>query len=125
MCGSASDPDPHILMKTGLTPLESRAPAATQGPAAMTSAALAPAPTTARARFAPVLLLLFAGSGCAALIYEVVWFHLLRLVVGSTAVSLGFLLGSFMGGMCIGSWLLPRALSRRRHPLRVYALLEL
>ncbi|MEO6593876.1 MAG: fused MFS/spermidine synthase, partial [Planctomycetota bacterium] len=72
-----------------------------------------------------MLLLLFAGSGAAALIYEVVWFHLLRLVVGSSAISLGFLLGSFMGGMCLGSLLLPRVLSKRRHPLRVYAVLEI
>lgn len=73
----------------------------------------------------PVLLLLFAGSGCAALIYEVVWFQLLQLVIGSSAVSLGVLLGTYMGGMCIGSLLLSRVISRREHPLRVYALLEL
>jgi spermidine synthase len=30
-----------------------------------------------------------------------------------------------MGGMCLGSLLLPRLVSGRRHPLRVYALLEL
>jgi spermidine synthase len=71
-----------------------------------------------------VLLLSFA-SGVAALIYEVVWFQLLELVVGSTAVSLGVILATFMGGMCIGSLLLPRLVSARSHPLRVYALLEL
>jgi spermidine synthase len=76
-------------------------------------------------RFLPGLLLLFIGSGCAALIYEVVWLQLLQLVIGSTAVSLGVLLGTFMGGMCMGSLLLPRLVSARRHPLRVYALLEL
>ena len=76
-------------------------------------------------RFLPVLLVLFVGSGCAALIYEVVWLQLLQLVIGSTAVSLGVLLGTFMGGMCAGSLLLPRLVSGRRHPLRVYALLEL
>ena len=76
-------------------------------------------------RFLPVLLVLFVGSGCAALIYEVVWLQLLQLVIGSTAVSLGVLLGTFMGGMCLGSLLLPRLVSGRRHPLRVYALLEL
>src|SRR4051812_45507964 len=75
--------------------------------------------------FLPVLLLLFVGSGCAALIYEVVWLQLLQLVIGSTAVSLGVLLGTFMGGMCAGSMLLPRLVSCRRHPLRVYAVLEL
>ena len=72
-----------------------------------------------------MLLVLFFGSGCAALIYEVVWLELLQLVIGSTAVSLGILLGTFMGGMCGGSLLLPRLVSDRRHPLRVYALLEI
>ena len=76
-------------------------------------------------RLLPVLLVLFVGSGCAALIYEVVWLQLLRLVIGSTAVSLGVLLGTFMGGMCLGSLLLPRLVSSRWHPLRVYAVLEL
>src|SRR5205085_9000690 len=35
------------------------------------------------------------------------------------------LLGTFMGGMCLGSLLLPRLVDARRHPLRVYAYLEL
>jgi spermidine synthase len=74
----------------------------------------------------PALLLpLFVGSGFSALVYEIVWLQLLQLVIGSTAVSLGVLLGTFMGGMCVGSLLLPRIVSVRRHPLRVYALLEL
>jgi len=76
-------------------------------------------------RWLPVLLLLFVGSGAAALIYEIVWFQLLQLVIGSSSVSLGVLLGTFMGGMCLGSLLLPRLVSPRHHPLRVYAYLEL
>jgi spermidine synthase len=84
-----------------------------------------PSGPAAPPRFLPVLLVLFVGSGCAALIYEVVWLQLLQLVIGLTAVSLGVLLGTFMGGMCMGSLLLPRLVSGRRHPLRVYALLEL
>ena len=72
-----------------------------------------------------LLILLFAGSGCAALIYEIVWFQLLQLVVGSSAVSLAVVLGTFMGGMCLGSLALPRIVSDRHHPLKVYALLEL
>ncbi len=75
-------------------------------------------------RFLPALLLLFVGSGCAALIYEIVWFQLIELVIGSSAISLGVLLGTFMGGMCLGSLLLPRFVSPARHPLRVYAALE-
>jgi spermidine synthase len=73
----------------------------------------------------PALLLLFVASGCAALIYEVVWFQLLQLVIGSSAVSLAVLLGTFMGGMCLGSYLLPRYISSREHPLRVYAFMEI
>jgi spermidine synthase len=75
-------------------------------------------------RFLPALFLLFIGSGCAALIYEIVWFQLLQLVIGSSAISLGILLGTFMGGMCLGSLALPRLISARRHPLQVYAALE-
>jgi spermidine synthase len=76
-------------------------------------------------RLLPALLLLFVGSGCAALIYEVVWFQLLELVIGSSAVSMGVLLGTFMGGMCLGSLLLPRYMRADSHPLRTYAYLEL
>jgi spermidine synthase len=76
-------------------------------------------------RILPMLVLLFIGSGCAALIYEIVWFQLLSLIIGSSAVSLGVLLGTFMGGMCIGSLFLSRFVSSRQHPLRVYAYLEL
>jgi spermidine synthase len=72
------------------------------------------------------LALLFAGSGCAALIYEIVWYQLLEFVIGSTSVSLGVLLGTFMGGLCLGSLALPRISSlRRHHPLRVFAAVEL
>src|SRR5580698_7711639 len=76
------------------------------------------------ARFLPVLLFLFAGSGCSALIYEVAWYQVLQLALGSTAVSLGILLATFMGGLCIGSIALPRLNLGRHHPFKVYAALE-
>jgi spermidine synthase len=82
-------------------------------------------PLVSRERCLPWLLLLFVGSGCAALVYEIVWFQLVELVIGSSAVSLGVLLGVYMGGMCAGSLLLPRLVPAGRHPLRVYAFLEL
>ena len=81
-------------------------------------------PDVVPSRYLSVLPILFIGSGCAALIYEIVWFQLVQLVIGSSAVSLGVLLGTFMGGMCLGSLLLPRFVSTREHPLRVYAVLE-
>src|SRR6516165_3085827 len=82
-------------------------------------------PASTDSRYLVPWLLLFAGSGCAALIYEIVWFQLLQLVIGSSAVSLGLLLASYMGGLCVGSATLPRLVSARRHPMRVYAYLEL
>ncbi len=89
----------------------------------MLEAAAVVAPTVGR-RAAAVLGLMFLASGAAALVYEVAWFHLLRLAIGSSAVSVAFLLGGFMGGMCLGSCLLPRWAPLSTHPLLVYATLE-
>ncbi|MDO8539453.1 MAG: fused MFS/spermidine synthase [Opitutaceae bacterium] len=81
--------------------------------------------TSVAPRFLPLLLALFVGSGCAALIYEIVWFQLLQLVIGSSAISLAVLLGTFMGGMGLGSVAFSRVIAPTCHPLRVYAMLEL
>jgi len=81
--------------------------------------------STITGRLLPALLALFALSGCAALVYEIVWLQLLQLVIGSNAMSLAVLLGTWMGGMCIGSLLLPRLIPTSQNPLRIYALLEL
>jgi spermidine synthase len=70
------------------------------------------------------LMCVSAGSGCAALIYEIVWLQMIELVIGSSSASLGILLATYMGGLCLGSLLLPYVVSDRHHPLRVYAILE-
>ena len=62
------------------------------------------------------LLVLFFASGCAALIYETVWFYLVQLVVGASSISVAVLLCAFMGGMALGSWLLPRLTPKGTHP---------
>jgi spermidine synthase len=81
--------------------------------------------TPAGERLFSILLILFAASGAAGLIYEIVWLQLLQLVIGSSAVSLAVLLGTYMGGMCLGSLLFARMVSTKQSALRVYALLEL
>jgi spermidine synthase len=78
----------------------------------------------AREKFYPVVLCFFVGSGFAALVYEIVWFQLLELVIGSTAASLAVLLGTFMGGMCLGSLAFARVIPASFHPLKVYAAIE-
>src|SRR5436190_18762243 len=81
--------------------------------------------TKATNRILPLMLLLFIGSGCAALIYEIVWYQLLQLVIGSSAISLAVLLATFMGGLCAGSLLLPRLKWAAQHPLRLYGKIEI
>ena len=71
------------------------------------------------------LPLMFAASGCAALIYEVVWFHILSLRLGASAASMGVLLATFLGGLGLGGLLLPRIVAVNRNPLRTYAVIEL
>jgi spermidine synthase len=70
------------------------------------------------------LLALFAASGCAALIYQIVWLERLALAIGSSAPSVGVVLATFMGGLGLGSWLASRA-APPSSPLRRYALIEL
>jgi spermidine synthase len=98
---------------------------ATAGAGGSSASPTKPGSISSFRQLVPFLTLLFAASGCAALIYEIIWFQMLQLVIGSTAVSLGVLLTSFMSGLCLGSVLLPRYLSPTIHPLRVWAFLEL
>ncbi len=72
-----------------------------------------------------VLMGLFLLSGAAGLIYEVVWFQLLRLTIGGNSQSLGILLACFMGGLFLGSLSYARLVPARWNALCMYALLEL
>ena len=92
--------------------------------ASMTVSQQAPHPAESH-KFYPLVFCFFVGSGMAALIYEIVWFQLLEFIIGSTAASLAVLLGTFMGGMCLGSLALARIIPASFHPLRIYATLEL
>lgn len=71
-----------------------------------------------------LVLASFAASGCAALVYQVVWLEQLGLALGSSAVSLGVLLATFLGGLSAGSLLATRWPATTR-PLRRFAQLEL
>lgn len=88
-------------------------------------------PPTARGDATPlnagiwaIVLAMFAVGGAWALVHELVWFQMLQLSLGSSALSLAVLLGTFMGGLGIGSLLGPRLCAAGRHPLAVYAVLE-
>ncbi len=70
------------------------------------------------------LLVVFLLSGASGLIYEVVWSRALVLVFGSTTHAVSTVLAAFMGGLALGSILVGRRGDRLRHPLRVYAWIE-
>lgn len=69
--------------------------------------------------------LIFTVSGAAALIYQVIWARWMGLVFGNTATSVSIVLGSFMLGLALGSYIVGRRLHRIANPMLVYAYLEL
>ena len=77
-----------------------------------------------RAAFVAVLQM-FALSGAAGLIYQVVWLRMLALTFGVTAYAVSTVLCVFFAGLGLGSLLSGRIAGRLRAPLRVYALIEL
>jgi spermidine synthase len=72
-------------------------------------------------------LVLFAVSGAAALIYEVVWTRLLTLQMGHGIAAASTVLAAFMGGLAVGAAVAGRIGSRLTpaRALRTYATLEL
>lgn len=77
--------------------------------------------------FRIVLLLLFALSGAAGLIYEIVWVRQFTLVLGASAYAVTIVLAVFMGGLGAGAWLAGKGIDRfdARRLAGSYALLEL
>ena len=79
---------------------------------------------TSRDPLAPALFAIFTLSGFSGLIYESVWTHYLKHFLGHAAYAQTLVLGIFMGGLALGSWLASRWSSRWTSPLLAYALIE-
>lgn len=73
---------------------------------------------------ASAVYLIFTVSGASALVYQVLWARWLGLVLGNTTLSVSIVLGSFMAGLALGSWLAGRFLDNIRNPLLSYAYVE-
>lgn len=69
--------------------------------------------------------LLFVISGGLGLTYQIAWFKYLSLFLGNTTYAQTVVLATFMGGLAIGSARWGKKVDRTKHPLRLYALLEL
>ena len=71
------------------------------------------------------IYLLFLLSGCAGLIYQVVWSRLLNEIFGVTAYAVTTVLATFLAALALGSVFLGRIADRRENPLRFYGWLEI
>ncbi len=71
------------------------------------------------------LLVVFAVSGLAGLVYESIWTQYLGLFLGHAAHAQSFVLMLFMGGMALGAWLASRRSEAMARPLVAYAATEL
>ncbi len=70
------------------------------------------------------ILCIFFVSGFCGLIYESVWAHYVKLMLGHAAYAQTLVLVVFIGGLALGSWLCARVAERIRNPLLGYALIE-
>jgi spermidine synthase len=66
----------------------------------------------------------FVVSGFSALAYEILWTRYLVLVLQTSIYAFSLMLGTFLTGIALGSWLSSRRPGFRRRPLVFFALLE-
>lgn len=72
-----------------------------------------------------ILPAIFFFSGCAALIFENLWFYQARITFGNSVWASSLVLAGFMGGLALGNALAARLRPGRFRAIRTYALLEL
>ena len=72
----------------------------------------------------PLLYAVFFISGFCGLIYESIWSHYLKLVLGHAAHAQAVVLIVFVGGLAIGAALAGRFTHRIAHPILAYAAVE-
>jgi spermidine synthase len=70
------------------------------------------------------LYAIFFLSGFCGLIYESIWTHYLKLLLGHAAYAQAVVLVVFVGGLALGAWGTGRLSERIRHPVLVYAAVE-
>jgi predicted membrane-bound spermidine synthase len=63
-------------------------------------------------------------SGCAALVFETLWFRVAGVAFGNGVWASSLVLAAFMAGLAAGNALAARLADRVAHPLRAYAAIE-
>lgn len=90
----------------------------------MTEALRADTLSPRRATPLAVYYAIFTLSGFAGLIYESIWSHYLKLLLGHAAYAQTLVLAIFMGGLALGSWWIGARSARLTRLLLGYALVE-
>src|SRR5688572_28669256 len=82
-----------------------------------------PIPARQRRQLA-ALYAIFLVSGFCGLIYESIWSHYLKLLLGHAAYAQAVVLVVFVGGLAVGARLSGRISERIRQPILWYAVVE-
>ena len=72
----------------------------------------------------PVISAIMFASGVAALLFETLWFRQAGLSFGNSVWASSLILSSFMAGLALGNGLVAKRGDQVRHPIRLYAVLE-
>jgi spermidine synthase len=88
-----------------------------------TTATAAAAPARRRLQLGALFAIFFV-SGFCGLIYESIWSHYLKLLLGHAAYAQAVVLIVFVGGLALGAWLTGRWSERIRQPILAYAAVE-
>lgn len=79
---------------------------------------------TLRSRQRAALYAVFFVSGFCGLIYESIWSHYLKLLLGHAAYAQAVVLVVFVGGLALGAWITGRFSEKIRQPILWYAAIE-
>jgi predicted membrane-bound spermidine synthase/cytochrome c-type biogenesis protein CcmH/NrfG len=92
---------------------------------AVAEPAAEPAPASASSSLRWVVLICFALSGFASLVYENAWTRALTLVIGSSIYSFTTMLVTFLIGLALGGFIYARFMGEREARLSTFGLIEL
>ena len=84
-----------------------------------------PAPEASSSSLRWIILLAFAFSGFASLVYENAWTRALTLVIGSSIYSFTTMLVTFLIGLALGGFIYARFMGEREARLSTFGLIEL
>lgn len=74
---------------------------------------------------ATIIMFLFLCSGFSGLIYESIWTHYLKLLLGHSAYAQTLVMTIFMGGLAIGAWITSQYIYKIKSLLLTYAFVEI